>query len=30
MSVTTLSRVTVEGSVSPGFERVRDAFADNF
>jgi CubicO group peptidase (beta-lactamase class C family) len=30
MSVATLERVTVEGSVTPGFEAVREAFADNF
>jgi CubicO group peptidase (beta-lactamase class C family) len=30
MAVTTLDRVTVEGQVSPGFETVREAFADNF
>jgi CubicO group peptidase (beta-lactamase class C family) len=30
MSATTLHRPIVEGSVSPGFEAVRDAFADNF
>ena len=30
MSVATLERVTVEGNVMPGFEAVREAFADNF
>ena len=30
MSVATLERVTVEGHVTPGFEAVREAFADNF
>jgi CubicO group peptidase (beta-lactamase class C family) len=30
MSVATLDRVTVEGQVSPGFEAVRQVFADNF
>jgi hypothetical protein len=30
MSVATMKRVTVEGQVSPGFEAVRKAFADNF
>ena len=30
MSATTLERVFVEGHVSPGFEMVREAFADNF
>jgi CubicO group peptidase (beta-lactamase class C family) len=30
MSVITLDRVTVEGHVSPGFEAVDTAFADNF
>jgi CubicO group peptidase (beta-lactamase class C family) len=30
MSVATLDRVTVEGHVSSGFERVRDAFVENF
>jgi CubicO group peptidase (beta-lactamase class C family) len=30
MSVPTSRRVTVEGYVSPGFEAVRDAFAENF
>jgi CubicO group peptidase (beta-lactamase class C family) len=30
MSVATLDRVTVEGHVSPGFETVREAFAENF
>ena len=30
MAVATLSRVTVEGHVSRGFERVRDVFAENF
>jgi CubicO group peptidase (beta-lactamase class C family) len=30
MSVATLDRVIIEGHVSPGFERVREAFAENF
>jgi CubicO group peptidase (beta-lactamase class C family) len=30
MSVATLERATVEGHVSPGFEAVREAFAENF
>ena len=30
MSVAGLDRITVEGHVSPGFERVRDVFAENF
>jgi len=30
MSVATLDRVVIEGTVSPGFERVRDMFAENF
>jgi CubicO group peptidase (beta-lactamase class C family) len=30
MSVATLDRPKVAGHVSPGFERVREAFADNF
>ena len=30
MSVAAFDRVTVEGLVSPGFERVRDAFVENF
>jgi CubicO group peptidase (beta-lactamase class C family) len=30
MSVATLDRVTIEGHVSPGFERVREAFVENF
>jgi CubicO group peptidase (beta-lactamase class C family) len=30
MSVATLDRVTIEGFVSPGFERVREAFVENF
>ena len=30
MSIGTLDSVTVEGHVSPGFESVRDAFAENF
>jgi CubicO group peptidase (beta-lactamase class C family) len=30
MSSATLERVTVEGRVSPGFEAVREVFADNF
>ena len=30
MSVATLERVTVEGRVSPGFETVREVFAENF
>jgi CubicO group peptidase (beta-lactamase class C family) len=30
MAVATLGRISVEGHVSPGFEAVRDAFADNF
>lgn len=30
MSVATLDRVTVQGMVSPGFERVREAFRENF
>jgi CubicO group peptidase (beta-lactamase class C family) len=30
MSAAVLERVTVEGHVSPGFERVRDAFRENF
>ena len=30
MSTATLDRVTVEGYVCPGFEGVRDAFAENF
>ena len=30
MPVATLNRITVEGHVSPGFERVREAFAENF
>jgi hypothetical protein len=30
MSVATRDRATVEGHVSPGFEAVREAFADNF
>jgi CubicO group peptidase (beta-lactamase class C family) len=30
MSAATLDRATVEGHVSPGFETVRDAFAENF
>lgn len=30
MPVATLARVTVEGHVSPGFEAVRDVFAENF
>lgn len=30
MSVATLDRVTVEGHVSPGFEAVREVFAENF
>lgn len=30
MSVSTLDRVRVKGYVSPGFEAVRETFADNF
>jgi CubicO group peptidase (beta-lactamase class C family) len=30
MSVATLDRIIIEGHVSPGFERVREAFAENF
>jgi CubicO group peptidase (beta-lactamase class C family) len=30
MSIGTLDSITVEGHVSPGFESVRDAFAENF
>ena len=30
MSTVSVDRATVGGHVSPGFERVRDAFADNF
>jgi CubicO group peptidase (beta-lactamase class C family) len=30
MSVATLDRVIIGGHVSPGFERVREAFAENF
>jgi CubicO group peptidase (beta-lactamase class C family) len=30
MSVTTLDRVTIQGHVNPGFETVREAFAENF
>jgi CubicO group peptidase (beta-lactamase class C family) len=30
MSAATLERLTVEGHVTPGFEAVREAFADNF
>jgi len=30
MSVATLEQVTVKGHVSPGFEAVREVFADNF
>ena len=30
MSIATLDRATVQGHVSPGFESVREAFAENF
>lgn len=30
MSKATLDTLVVEGHVSPGFERLREAFADNF
>jgi CubicO group peptidase (beta-lactamase class C family) len=30
MSITAVDRVTVEGHISPGFESVREAFAENF
>ena len=29
MSIATVDRVTIEGHVSPGFERVREAFTEN-
>jgi CubicO group peptidase (beta-lactamase class C family) len=30
MSITAMDRATVEGHISPGFESVREAFAENF